>query len=164
MSTSPDLPFKVAVNGVEHEVSATEAHHLDLIETGDATYHALKNSHSHHVELIEADYRTKTFKMKVNGNTHTAKISDKYDQLVQQLGLTAGGGAKNNDLKAPMPGLVLDVAVEAGQAVKKGDKLLILEAMKMENVLKAAADGTVVAVHVSKSQPVDKGQLLIELA
>ena len=62
-----------------------------------------------------------------------------------------------------MPGLVLSILVEPGQAVQKGDVLLILEAMKMENVLKAAGDGTVKNIAVAKGAAVDKGQLLLEM-
>ena len=62
-----------------------------------------------------------------------------------------------------MPGLVLEIMVKAGDEVKKGDALLILEAMKMENVLKATGDGTVKSVSVSKGAPVDKGTILIEM-
>ena len=69
----------------------------------------------------------------------------------------------SGDVKAPMPGLVVEVPVVVGQTVAKGDKVLILEAMKMENVIKAVGDGVVKAVHASQGQPVEKGQLLIEM-
>ena len=72
-------------------------------------------------------------------------------------------GQKVGDIKAPMPGMVLEVAVTVGQAVEKGDKVLILEAMKMENVIKAAGDGVVKAILVSKVTAVEKGQILIEM-
>ncbi|HNM32873.1 MAG TPA: biotin/lipoyl-binding protein, partial [Chitinophagales bacterium] len=65
--------------------------------------------------------------------------------------------------KAPMPGLVLDILVEAGQAVNKGDNLIILEAMKMENIIKASGSGTVKSIHVQKKDAVEKNQLLIEM-
>jgi biotin carboxyl carrier protein len=62
-----------------------------------------------------------------------------------------------------MPGLVLNILVEAGQEVSKGDALLILEAMKMENVIKASGDGKVRSVKVKKGDAVDKGLLLVEM-
>jgi len=58
---------------------------------------------------------------------------------------------------------VLEIQVQAGQTVSKGDTLLILEAMKMENVLKAAADGVIKSIHVQKGAAVEKGALLLEL-
>jgi biotin carboxyl carrier protein len=63
-----------------------------------------------------------------------------------------------------MPGLVLSVLVSAGQEVKKGDKLLVLEAMKMENIIKAGGDGVVAQIMVNQGQAVDKNQTLIEFA
>jgi pyruvate carboxylase subunit B len=65
-------------------------------------------------------------------------------------------------LKAPMPGLVLRVQVEAGQSVAAGAGLVVLEAMKMENELKAAAPGVVKAVRVQPGEAVEKGQVLLE--
>ena len=65
------------------------------------------------------------------------------------------------DLKAPMPGLVLKVLVKPGDVVKKNDAVLILEAMKMENVIKAPGDAVVSAVHVQERVAVEKGQLLL---
>ena len=70
-------------------------------------------------------------------------------------------GAK--DVKAPMPGLILDVLVEEGQEVKKGDHLLILEAMKMENVIKSPSDGLVTGLHAIKGDSVEKGKILLSL-
>ena len=62
-----------------------------------------------------------------------------------------------------MPGKILSVAVSAGQAVKKGETLLILEAMKMENEIVAPQDGTVASINVSKSDSVEAGQVIITL-
>jgi biotin carboxyl carrier protein len=78
------------------------------------------------------------------------------------MGLDKMASAKVLNVKAPMPGLVLNVLVEPGQEVKKGDKLLVLEAMKMENIIKAAGDGKVGRIAVDKGQAVDKNQTLIE--
>lgn len=72
----------------------------------------------------------------------------------------AGGEAVN----APMPGTILAVNVTAGQAIKKGDVLFILEAMKMENEIMAPADGTVAAVAVTKGATVESGAVLCTLA
>jgi biotin carboxyl carrier protein len=77
--------------------------------------------------------------------------------------MDAGSHKHINEVKAPMPGLVLRVMIEPGQAIQKGDTLLILEAMKMENVLKAPSDGIVSKILVSKGDKVEKNQVMVNM-
>ncbi len=92
------------------------------------------------------------------------QLRDQYDDRLQALGMDASAGKKTGDLKAPMPGLVIDVAVSEGQQVKKGDTLVVLEAMKMENTLKAPGDAVVKKIHIEKGVTVEKNQVLIQLS
>ena len=73
-----------------------------------------------------------------------------------------GSGAKLNNIKAPMPGLIIDLRVTTGQTIQPGDTLLILEAMNMENIIKSSGAGIVKRVAVKKGDSVEKGQVLIE--
>lgn len=75
----------------------------------------------------------------------------------------AAGAAGSVKVTSPMPGTILSVAVTVGQAVKKGDNLCILEAMKMENAIPAPQDGTVASVNVTKGASVNAGDLLVSL-
>ena len=156
-------PFEVVINDKKYAITPSEAKELDVLNSGENGFHILKNQKAYNVEIQSIDYATKTFTFKINGTLKTAKINDAYDLLIDQLGMKVGVTQKVGDIKAPMPGLVLEIAVEIGQTVTKGDKVLILEAMKMENVIKAAGDGVVKAIHTTKGQPVEKGQLLIEM-
>ncbi len=72
----------------------------------------------------------------------------------------ASGGAGAVKVNAPMPGKILDVKASTGQAVKKGDVLMILEAMKMENEVVAPQDGTVASIDVSAGDSVEAGAVL----
>ena len=83
--------------------------------------------------------------------------------MVDKMGLLVGNTHKAKDIKAPMPGLIIDVMVEAGQEISEGTPLIILSAMKMENILLAQADGVVKSVNVKKEDTVDKGQIIIEI-
>ncbi len=137
---------------------------LDMIATGEAGhFHILKDHRSFHAEILELDADAKRCLVKVNGKTHEVTIADGYDRLVKQMGLSANVQHKINAIHAPMPGLVFELIVAVGQEVHKGDPLLILEAMKMENVLKSPGDGVVKNICVAKGAPVEKGQLLLEL-
>ena len=83
------------------------------------------------------------------------------DQLIESLGFEVGTSKKVNEIKAPMPGLILEINVKEGQDVKEGDPLLILEAMKMENVITSPREGVVKSLHVKQGETVDKDSLLI---
>ena len=83
------------------------------------------------------------------------------DQLLKKLGMDKALTKKANELKAPMPGLVLRILTEEGRAIKQGDSLLVLEAMKMENVLKSMGDGIIKQLKVKAGDKVEKNQLLI---
>lgn len=117
---------------------------------------------SYNAEIIEINKPEKSCKIKVNGNVYSINIEDQFDQLLKQLGLDNFVTNKVLEVKAPMPGLVLNVFVEEGNVVVKGDNLIILEAMKMENILKATADGIVKKVIIVKGDKVEKNQVLIQ--
>jgi len=136
---------------------------LDLVETSPDTYHLLKNNRSYRIEVLSVDLSLKQVSLRVNGNAFQLSLQDPYDQLVQQMGLSVNALQKLQQVKAPMPGLILDILVEPGQTVEPGTQLLILEAMKMENVLKADGEGIVKSLTIQKGETVDKGQVLIEM-
>lgn len=98
------------------------------------------------------------------GRTTTVRLKTERDLLLERLGFSGASAAGPSALHAPMPGLVLQVLVEPGQAVEAGQGLVVLEAMKMENELRADAAGTVAAVHVAPGTAVGKGELLVSFA
>ena len=146
------------------EISAKQINALDFVKIDSNHFHILHDQKSFHAELVEADFQKKMLCVKINGNRYNIVIADRFDQLVERLGLSVLASKKVKDVKAPMPGLVLDISVAAGQEVNKGDKLVILEAMKMENVIKSEGEGIIKEIHVEKGATVDKGQMLIEMA
>lgn len=138
-----------------------EAYALDIAKEENG-FHLIRNNKSYNVSVINADYDAKTFELMINGNPYTFEAKDRFDLLLKELGMENLSSSALNDLKAPMPGLVLSIKVEAGQAIKKGDPLVILEAMKMENVLKAGSDATVKSINVEVGKAVEKNEVLIE--
>ena len=143
------------------ELTEQDIQDLDLVNTASDAYHMIENNQGHHIKLISI--KGHEIKLSIDGSEHTVLVSDEYDKLVEKMGLSAVSTTLLSTIKAPMPGLILDILVESGQAVKEGDPLVILEAMKMENVLKATGEGIVDTVEVTKSQSVEKGQVLIEM-
>lgn len=133
----------------------------DIQPTGPRTYHVLAEGRSFTAELIELDRAAKTVRLLVGNTEFTVQLKDRFDLLLEQMGMSGAGAKQLTELKAPMPGLVVGVRVEVGQSVQKGDPLLVLEAMKMENILKAPADATVKAIRVNLRDNVTKGQVLI---
>jgi biotin carboxyl carrier protein len=133
----------------------------DWVKTGDNKYHVLFNNGSYTVDLLGADETGKQLTLVINGQKYTVEVQDQFDSLLKQLGMDKMTRSKVNEVKAPMPGLVLRILVEEGSAVKKGDPLLVLEAMKMENIIKAAGEGVVKKVQVEPKQAVDKNQVML---
>lgn len=135
---------------------------VDFIKVRDDVYHMIKDNKSYSVEVVKYIPEDKKLILKVNNTSYTLDVKDKYDDLLHSLGLDSLASKKVNDVKAPMPGMVLNVLVTEGQEVKKGDPLIVLEAMKMENILKSPSDGTVKKIAVNKGIAVEKNQLLVQ--
>ena len=112
------------------------------------------------VVLLEEDG---SYRVSVGGREFSVHLKDERDLLLERYGLATSEAAGTQAVRAPMPGLVLSIAVEPGQPVSKGMGLAVLEAMKMENELRAEHDGTVKAVHVAPGDAVGKNDLLLEI-
>ncbi len=155
--------FKVKVNNsLEFDISDQDIIKLDAEKTGDNQYHVLQNSKPFKAELSDSNFNRKKYSIKVNNHSYDVDISNPLDILINELGFTFGSSKQINSIKAPMPGLILDIHVNIGQEVKEDEALLILEAMKMENVITSPRDGVIKSVNISKGDAIDKGHLLIE--
>ncbi len=137
---------------------------LDSLSIDERTKHILYNNQSFYVELVALDREQKLAKIKVNGNVYDVAVTTQLDMLLSQLGMDKSSATKVSLLKAPMPGLVLSISVKEGQEVKKGDSLLVLEAMKMENVIKSPTDGIVNKIEISEGDKIEKNTVLIKFA
>lgn len=134
----------------------------DIKPLGDDLFHMIVNGKSYTAELVALDPAEKKFDVRINNVPFSFELRDEMDSLLERMGMNRAASAVVKDIKAPMPGLVVDVLVEPGQEVSEGDSMLILEAMKMENVIKSPGDGTVGSVQVNKGQTVEKNDILIK--
>ena len=123
-----DKALKGSIDGVPFD--------MDLAKQG-SVHHLIHEHKSYTIELVELNREEKTCILKVNNLEITVAIEDQYDALLKQLGMDNMNNQKVNEVKAPMPGLVLNILVEPGQVIAKGDGLFVLEAMKMENIIKS---------------------------
>ncbi|GAA4883303.1 hypothetical protein GCM10023311_01780 [Flaviramulus aquimarinus] len=155
--------FKVKVNNTfDFEVNKNDISNLNTLQTSKSEYHILKEKKPYNAEITHADFNNKIYKVKVNNNTYNINIYNELDLLIKKMGFAHGTTKHVNDIKAPMPGLILEINIEASQKVKENDTLLILEAMKMENSITSPRDGIIKSVYAKKGEAVEKNQLLIE--
>ena len=134
---------------------------VNLFPQGNQTLLLQTNNQTIQVRCLGVDRNTKTVTILYNNHKYSAKITEPMDELLKSMGLENALVPKISEVKAPMPGLVLDVLVSVGQAVEIGEKILVLEAMKMENAIKSPTAGTIASIHVTKGQAVDKNFVLI---
>lgn len=135
---------------------------LDIIKTPDQKLHLIKNNDSFIVEILKRDFDRRVYVIKVNGNEYQVAINTELDNLINELGLTKGLHKKISNVNAPMPGQIIAVNIKQGQEVKENEPLLILEAMKMENVMVSPRDRVIKEILINTKDVVEKGQLLVE--
>lgn len=155
--------YKLLVNNnASFEVTENDLQNFDAVKIEETKFHVLKDNKPYKAEIVSADFLSKKYTIKVNNNNYEVAISDALHELIKSMGIETGKAKVVNAIKAPMPGLILEINVSVGQEVKENDPLLILEAMKMENSFLSPRDGVIKSIAVEKGNAVDKGQLLIE--
>lgn len=157
------MDYNIHINGEVISLAEKQVAALNITSTSTDHFHIINDHQSINASLLAVDWAKKQFTIEINGNHYQLHIEDEYEQLIHKMGLEVGGTQKIGNIQAPMPGLILDILVIPGQEVNEGDQILILEAMKMENVLKASGSGIIKTIAVSKGDAVEKGQLLIEM-
>jgi biotin carboxyl carrier protein len=161
-TVNEDYTFEIALEDDQITIDG-QKFTVDNEQTGASAFHLLQGHTSCKAEVLDFDSEEKIFTILISGREYRVQVADRYDILLEKLGMDEMVGAQINQVEAPMPGKVLSVHVEEGDEVSKDQKLLVLEAMKMENVIKAPGDGTIKTVHIADGETVDKKQLLIEL-
>jgi len=134
----------------------------DLKWISPTKVHFLHENKSIEAELISFERETKTLQIRFGNRISSLIIKDRHDLLLEKLGMNLSNSKVLKEIKAPMPGLILDLKIKEGDEVKKGDVVLILEAMKMENIIKSPGDGVVKSIKVKLKDSVEKNQVLIQ--
>lgn len=148
----------------EHDNAIQTSSDFSLTKAAGGGYQCVFHGKSVIADVVKIDKESKQVVLRIEGKKYTIQIKEPIDLMLDRLGLNVKAGRKLHQLKSPMPGLIIKVLVKEGDAVKQGDPLLILEAMKMENVFKASGDAVVKSIRVAERQAVEKGEELIAFA
>lgn len=155
--------YKVKVNDFEFFFDEEDIKNADVVARSASEFNIIKDKKSANVAITNVSNQFKKMKIDVDGDSFDVEIKNELDQMLDQMGFSASAVKVLKEIKAPMPGLVLSIAVQEGQDVKEGERILILEAMKMENSIVIHGDATIKKINVKPGQAVDKGQVLVEL-
>ncbi len=143
---------RVFLNGKERAV--------DFLPLDENLYSIVANNESYEIVVEERDGETQVL---MRGKLYSGKVMDERALLMASRAGGLGEDTGEISIRAPMPGLVVAVPVEEGQEVKKGQTVVILESMKMQNELKAPRDGTVHRIGVTAGQSVEQKKVLITI-
>ena len=161
ITTVNDQEFEVEILDERHVAVNGKVYEVDMAAvSGQPLYSLLADNQSFEGYVYAEDEQ---WQVLMGGTLYEVLVED---EQLRRLRLAGGGGGKESGpflLKAPMPGLVVAVPVTEGQEVKKGDVLVVLESMKMQNELKAGKDGKVEKVKVEVGQAVDQGQVMVSV-
>lgn len=142
------------INGEHYEMNMAQKDATNWIVESDGI--------EHRVEVVHLDTNDKVAIIRINGRKYSVNLKDRFDQLLKDLGMENLSVKKVSEIKSPMPGMVLDILVQPGDVIKKGDQVVVLEAMKMENILKSPSDAVVKSIHAEQGKSVEKGQVLVK--
>ena len=151
----------VEIDGHRFEMTPEAWKDLDCIQVNENTFHLLENGVAHTIVLIAADPASRKYTLKIDGEIKETVLLTDLDLLIEKMGLNSTQSKKLSILHAPMPGLVTGIKVTMGQEVEKGTPLIILEAMKMENIIRAENPLTIKSICVKKGDTVAKNQVLL---
>lgn len=153
--------FQALVNHrLKFDLAAVDA--LSFIQQKNDDIYSRAESGAIRGRLLHDDFLNRKYRYKINASVYEVDLKNGLELLIEELGLSADISAASQNLLAPMPGLVVDILVKPGDDVKKGDGLLVLEAMKMENKLVSANDAIIKSIQVRKGDTVEKNMVLIE--
>lgn len=147
-------------NILEIEVDG-KVYNVDLMHTADGTFSILNGGHSHNIELVP-EAEPKKYTAYTLYDTFDVEVIDAEARYLKNRNAN-GASSTDKKVSSPMPGKVVNVMVNEGDAVKEGDTVIIISAMKMESEYKAPMDGIVKKVYVKNEDTIDSNQVLIEL-
>ena len=161
ITTVDDKQFLVEIIDEKHISVDGKVYEVDFESvSGQPVYSLILDGKSHEAYVASGD---NNWQVLLRGRLFPVTVEDEREMRLRSA---AGGGVAETGefhLRAPMPGLVVAIPVEEGQQIKKGQVLLILESMKMQNELKSPRDGTVGRIRVRAGETVEQKQTLLSV-
>ncbi|HSL46537.1 MAG TPA: biotin/lipoyl-containing protein [Anaerolineales bacterium] len=161
ITTVEDKQFLVEIIDEKHVSVDGKVYEVDFESvSGQPVYSLIVNGRSHEGYVAQSE---DFWQVLLRGRLYPILVEDEREKRLRSA---AGGGVAETGefhLRAPMPGLVVSIPVEEGREIKKGQVLLILESMKMQNELKAPRDGTVGRIRVKPGETVEQKQTLLSV-
>lgn len=158
-----DTTYLVKANEFEFTFTDDQIAAADFLKKSATAFNLIAGNRSVNAVITDNEHSEKKLSVEVDGEIFQIEIKEELDQMMEKMGFGLSSNKHIKEIKAPMPGLVLQIAVAEGQEVAEGDKILILEAMKMENSILIHAAAKIKKIMVKAGQAVEKGQILVEL-
>jgi biotin carboxyl carrier protein len=160
-ATVEDKTYEIEINEEGEILSDGRRLPADFMPVAEqAVYSLILGNRSYEAHIAPSDLG---LEVQLRGQRYTVSVEDERSRLLRQVTGSDMAPAGEFQLKAPMPGMVVAVPVEEGQEVDKGDDLVILESMKMQNELKAPRDGTITRIRVQAGDNVQQNAVMIVL-
>lgn len=149
-------------NNIKLSSELLRSYEIESINHEEKTIILRKEGQKYFCKILKIDRTNQTTTMKVNGSLLELKIEKEVEKMLEKIGIDSSSSTIINELIAPMPGLIIAIPVDVGQKINKDDPLVILEAMKMENILTSPVDGIIESINVTVQQTVEKNSVLIK--
>ena len=161
VTTVNDTAYVIEINDDHHVIVDGVTYEVDFVNVaGQPVYSLLVGARSYEAYVQPVD---EGWQVLLHGNMHAVQVEDEREKRLRATSGVAAETSGEFHLKAPMPGLIVDVPVAEGQGVQKGDILIILESMKMQNELRSPRAGTVTRVRVKAGQTVEQAAVMVTL-
>ena len=162
IATIEDRQFEIEINSDDEVMVDGQLVSTDFQSVADQPIFSLIiDGESYEASLQVTEFGVQVL---VRGQLYEVDVEDERQRRLRESSGIETVQSGDYHLKAPMPGLIIAVPVEQGESIAKGDKLIILESMKMQNELKAPRDGTITGVRVKAGDNVDQNQTLLILS
>ena len=155
---SVEMEFSYSLNLLS--IKSKKEMQIDLVQLGVDSYSLLLNGKSHYLTINK---QMDGYEVTVDHQTHLVQVQDEVEILLEKFGMKSESSSHAGEIHALIPGLVSRLFVKPGDKVEIGQKLLILEAMKMENEIDSPISGTIGNIYIKASDKVKKGELIMKV-